>query len=105
MITINALKIRTKLGGILDNVSQKGEHYIIERMGKPMAVIVPYTKFNIEKHEEETRKQRMEQAAKKMDKWREKHSKKYSGEDSVTIIRRMRKERTKHLLNVIEGRQ
>lgn len=103
MITINALKIRTKLGSILDNVVL-GEHYIVERLGKPTAVIIPYTKFNIEKHEEEIRRRRMEQAAKKMDKWREKHSKKYSGEDSVTIIRRMRKERTKHLLNVIEGR-
>lgn len=104
MITINALKIRTKLGSILDNVVL-GEHYIVERLGKPTAVIIPYTKFNIEKHEEETRRQRMQTAAKKMDEWREKYSKKYSGEDSVTIIRRMRKERTKHLLNVIEGRQ
>lgn len=104
MITINALKIRTKLGSILDNVT-RGEHYIVERLGKPTAVIVPYTKFDIEKHKEEIRRQRMEQAAKKMDEWREKHSKKYSGENSVTIIRRMRKERTKHLLDVIKGRQ
>ena len=104
MITINALKIRTKLGSILDNIVL-GEHYIVERLGKPTAVIIPYTKFDFEKHQKESRKKRMEEAAKKMDDWREKHSKKYSGDDSVTIIRRMRKERTKHLLDVIEGRQ
>ena len=104
MITINALKIRTKLGSILDNVAS-GEHYIVERLGKPTAVIVPYSKFDTEKHREETRRQRMQTAAKKMDEWRQKHSNKYKGEDSVTIIRRMRRERTKHLLDVIEGRQ
>src|SRR3972149_6476213 len=82
MITINALKIRTKLGGILDNVSQKGEHYIIERMGKPMAVIVPYNQFDFEKKQKETRQKRMEEAAKKMDKLYEKYGKKYTPGES-----------------------
>ena len=104
MITINALKIRTSLGSILDNVVL-GEHYIVERLGKPTAVIIPYTKFDFEKHRKESRKKRMEEAAKKMDELREKYGKKYKGEDSVTIIRRMREERTKHLLDVIESRQ
>jgi|SRR3972149_6245026 len=105
MITINALKIRTKLGGILDNVSQKGEHYIIERMGKPMAVIVPYNQFDFEKKQKETRQKRMEEAAKKMDKLYEKYGKKYSGEDSAIIVRRMRDDRSRHLIDVVEGRQ
>ena len=105
MITINALKIRTKLGGILDNVSQKGEHYIIERMGKPMAVIVPYNQFEFEKKQKETRQKRMEEAAKKMDKLYEKYGKKYSGEDSAIIVRRMRDDRSRHLIDVVEGRQ
>ena len=105
MITINALKIRTKLGGILDNVSQKGEHYIIERMGKPTAVIIPYTKFDFEKHQKESRKKRMEEAAKKMDELYEKYGKKYSGEDSAIIVRRMRDNRSRHLIDIVEGRQ
>ena len=105
MITINALKIRTKLGGILDNVAQKGETYIIQRMGKPMAVIVPYDKFDLDKTHDEEKRKKMEKAIKAMDKWREKYGKKYGKPDSVTIIRKMRKERTKHLLDVIEGRQ
>ena len=105
MITINALKIRTKLGGILDNVSQKGETYIVERLGKPTAVIVPYEKFDHKKNQAQERRRRLEKVAKSIDEWREKNSKKYSGEDSVKIIRRMRDERTKHLLNVIKGKQ
>ena len=104
MITINALKVRTKLGGILDNVSKKGEHYIIERMGKPMAMIAPYQEFDIERQKEERHK-RLKKAAKAIDRWREKYGKKYRGEDSAIIVRRMRDERTKHLLDVVEGRQ
>lgn len=105
MITINALKVRTKLGGILDNVAKKGETYIIERMGKPMAVIVPYDKSNYQKTQAAERKKRLEEVARSMDKWREKYGKKYRGEDSAIIVRRMRDERSKHLLDVVEGRQ
>src|SRR3989344_7025749 len=103
MITINALKIRTKLGSILDNVVL-GEHYIVERLGKPTALIIPYTKFDIEKHQKESRKKRMEEAAKKMDDLYEKYGKKYSGEDSAIIVRRMRNNRSQHLIDIVEGR-
>lgn len=105
MITINALKVRTKLGGILDNVAKKGETYVIERLGKPMAVITPYDKLDRERHLEIERQKRIDQAIKSMDEWREKYSGKYSKEDSAKIIRRMRDERTRHLLDVVEGRQ
>lgn len=105
MVTVNALKIRASLGSILDNVSQKGEHYVIERMGKPMAILVPYEKFDLKKNQEDERRIRMEKASKAMDDWREKYGKKYTKPNSVEIIRKMRDERTKHLLDVIEGRQ
>lgn len=90
MITINALKVRTKLGSILDNVAQKGEHYIIERLGKPLAVLAPYDKFDHQKLYQGERRKRLEIVSKAMDKWREKHGSKYRGEDSTSIIRRMR---------------
>ena len=105
MLTVNALKVRASLGSILDNVSQKGEHYVIERMGKPMAVLVPYEKFDIEKDEAAKRKANLEKISNKMDNWREKYGQKYKGEDSAIIVRRMRDQRTKHLLDVVEGRQ
>jgi len=102
MITINALKVRTKLGSILDNVAQKGEHYIIERMGKPMAAIIPYDKLERERTE---RQKRLEKAIKSIDRWREKYGAKYKKPDSAEIVRKMRDERAKHLLDVVEGRQ
>ena len=105
MITINALKIRTKLGGILDNVSQNGETYIVERLGKPMAVIVPYESFDLNNHESKEKQKRTQEAISSINFWRKKNVKKYWTTDSAIIIRRMRDQRSKHLLDVVEGRQ
>jgi prevent-host-death family protein len=39
--TINAMKARQQLGTILEEIYYRGEVYIIERAGKPMAALVP----------------------------------------------------------------
>ncbi len=38
---INALKARQNLGRLLEEVYYKGDQYIIDRAGKPMAAVVP----------------------------------------------------------------
>ena len=38
---INALKARQNLGQLLEEVYYKGDQYVIERAGKPMAAVVP----------------------------------------------------------------
>jgi prevent-host-death family protein len=38
---VNALKARKNLGQLLEEVYYRGDQYIIERAGKPMAAIVP----------------------------------------------------------------
>jgi prevent-host-death family protein len=38
---VTALKARKNLGQLLEEVYYKGDQYIIERAGKPMAAIVP----------------------------------------------------------------
>jgi len=105
MIVVNALKVRTKLGGILDNVAKNGEHYLIERMGKPMAVIVPYQSFDMKTHQSQTRRERIQKIIDSIDLQRQKNLTKYSTQDSAKIVRRMRDERSKHLLDVVEDRQ
>jgi len=105
MITINALKIRTKLGSILDSVAEKGDTYIVERMGKPMAVIVPYQNFDFKDQELKKRKERIQKTIDSINYWRKKNVKKYWTTDSAIIIRRMRDQRSQHLLDVVEGRQ
>jgi len=39
--TINALKARQNLGNMLEGVYYKGDKYVIERAGKPMAAVIP----------------------------------------------------------------
>ena len=38
---INALKARQNLGQLLEEVYYKGDQYVIERAGRPMAAVVP----------------------------------------------------------------
>jgi prevent-host-death family protein len=38
---VNALKTRKNLGQLLEEVYYRGDQYIIERAGRPMAAIVP----------------------------------------------------------------
>jgi prevent-host-death family protein len=42
---ITALKARQNLGELLEEVYYKGDHYIIERAGKPMAAVVPLSQL------------------------------------------------------------
>ena len=38
---VNALKARQNLGRLLEEVYYKGDQYVIERAGRPMAAVVP----------------------------------------------------------------
>ncbi len=38
---LNALRARQNLGQVLEEVFYKGDRYVIERAGKPMAAVVP----------------------------------------------------------------
>jgi prevent-host-death family protein len=42
---ISAMKARQNLGNLLNEVSIRGDSYIIERAGKPLAVLVDLEKF------------------------------------------------------------
>jgi prevent-host-death family protein len=41
--TINAMKARQNFGQMLEEVYYKGDQFVIERAGKPMAALVPLT--------------------------------------------------------------
>lgn len=44
--TVNAMKARGKLGQILEEVYYRGDQYVIERAGKPMAAVVPVEQYD-----------------------------------------------------------
>ncbi len=41
MKTISAMKARKNLGGLLEAVLYRGDRFVIERAGRPMAALVP----------------------------------------------------------------
>jgi prevent-host-death family protein len=48
--TLSAVEARQKLGEILESVYYRGDEVVIERAGKPMAVVVPARLYeNIER--------------------------------------------------------
>jgi len=52
---VNALNARKKLGQLLGEVYYKGDQYVIERAGRPMAAVVPVWQLE----ERATRKERL----------------------------------------------
>jgi prevent-host-death family protein len=50
---INAMKARQNFGQMLEEVFYKGDQFIIERAGKPMAAVVPLSQLEaLQKHSE-----------------------------------------------------
>lgn len=102
MKTISALRVRSKLGTVLNEVSQEGEHYIIERLSRPLAVLLPIEEYqtvfklkNLKKNGDELLKE--------LSSFRKKYGKKLSGKQGTTnLLRKMRTNRTQHLTNLLK---
>jgi prevent-host-death family protein len=43
--TISALKVRQNLGQVMNEVSIKGDDYVVERAGRPLVAIIPIEKY------------------------------------------------------------
>jgi len=44
MITVSTMEVRRSMGDILNRVSLRGDEYLVERKGKPLAVLMPVEK-------------------------------------------------------------
>ena len=44
MITISTMDVRRSIGDILNRVALRGDEYLVERKGKPLAVLMPVEK-------------------------------------------------------------
>jgi len=42
---ISAMKVRQNLGQVMNEVSLRGDEYIVERAGKPLVAIIPIEKY------------------------------------------------------------
>ncbi|MGD0397526.1 MAG: type II toxin-antitoxin system prevent-host-death family antitoxin [Syntrophobacteraceae bacterium] len=42
---ISAMKVRQNLGQVMNEVSLRGDDYVVERAGKPLVAIIPMEKY------------------------------------------------------------
>jgi len=63
---ISAMKARQNLGQIMNEVSLRGDDYIIERAGKPLVAMVSMEKFQILQKDQEAAMSALDQIWKKM---------------------------------------
>lgn len=64
---ISAMKARQNLGQIMNEVSLKGDDYIIERAGKPLVAVVSMEKFQILQKDRDAAMSALEQIWGKME--------------------------------------
>ncbi|MCC7451628.1 MAG: type II toxin-antitoxin system prevent-host-death family antitoxin [Anaerolineae bacterium] len=54
--TISAMDLRKETGALLDRVDYRGERFIVERSGKPKAVLIPLSEYEqLERQRREAR--------------------------------------------------
>lgn len=90
MKRVPALMVRKKFGAILDEVVKGKEPIAITRANEPLVVMEPYAQYQV-RTDQETRRKRLLEVARKMDEWAKRNAKRLKkGPDAVTLIRRIR---------------
>ena len=86
---VQALQMRKRFGGVLDEVVKQQEPIVIERAGRPLVVLVPFDQYQAE-HDVTVRRQRLQHVAVKMDQWAARNAKALAEFDPVKAIRESR---------------
>ena len=89
---LQALQVRKRFGGVLDDVVKRQEPVVIERAGRPLVVLVPFDRYQAE-HDLTTRRERLQHVAAKMNQWAARNAKALAGFDPVKAIREIRTSR------------
>lgn len=92
MKRLQALQVRKRFGGVLDEVVKRHEPIVIERAGRPLVVLVPFDQYQTE-HDLGTRRERLQRLAAEMDQWAKRNAKALAGFDPVKAIRESRASR------------
>lgn len=102
MKTINALSARSRLGTMLDEVSQEGTHYVIERLSQPLVAVVPFKEYQ-EIFQKKRDKDNAFDLVNSLAAFRKKYGKKLSGKKGVVrLVHELRRKRSAHLISIIK---
>jgi prevent-host-death family protein len=85
--TVSAMKVRQNLGQIMNEASLRGDDFIIERAGKPVAVLVSMEKYQIMERDREKARTALGTIRKKMENAEPEKTEKLIGE-GVRAVRK-----------------
>ena len=89
MKKVPALTVRRKFGSILDEVVRGKGPIAITRANEPLVVMESYATYQA-REDQEARRRRLTEVARRMDEWAERNAKYLKGPDAVTLIRKIR---------------
>ena len=92
MRRLQALEVRKRFGGVLDDVVRKNDAVVIERAGRPLVVMMPFERYQAE-HNRAARRERLQQVIEGMNRWSQRNAKVLKGFDPIRAIREIREHR------------
>jgi prevent-host-death family protein len=89
MKVLNALSLRRKFGGVIDEVCRDKEPVVITRANKPLVVMVSYEEYEKLRRESEGKK-KLRRVFREIERWSDEHEDAMRGLNAVEMIREIR---------------
>jgi prevent-host-death family protein len=89
MKTLNALSLRRKFGGVLDEICREKEPVVITRANKPLVVMVSYEEYEKLTQRSEEKKE-LRRVFHRIKEWSDEHEDTLNGLNAVQMIREIR---------------
>jgi prevent-host-death family protein len=92
MKTLNALTLRRKFGGVIDEVCRDKEPVVITRANKPLVVMVSYEEYE-KLRRKSVGKKKLRRVFYEIERWSDEHEDAMRGLNAVEMIREIRQGR------------
>mgnify|MGYP001153170421 CR=1 FL=1 len=92
MRILNALSVRRKFGGVIDQVFRDKEPVVITRANKPLVVMLPYEEYS-KLSEGKEREKKLRRVFQQINEWSNSHEEAVKGLNAVEMIREIRQGR------------
>ena len=93
MKSLNALALRRKFGGVIDEVCQNKEPLVITRANKPLVVMLSYEEYKELAGKSEDARQKLKRTFQGIKEWASEHGEEVNGLNAVDMIREIRQGR------------
>jgi len=90
MKSLNALALRRKFGGVIDEVCLNKEPLVITRANKPLVVMLSYDEYKDLTRKNEEARQKITRTVQKIKDWATEHEEEVENLNAVDMIREIR---------------